>query len=139
MFGFDSENTFLNEDLRYHINDPSRFDGGTPINFSFLGNRPDLEQFVFVQDQIRLKNWNISAGLRWDHYQLLLNRHAVGPRLSVSRYFPSEDLILHFSYDRVFQTPSSENILLSSSTQLESLDPTNFLRLPVEPSEGNYY
>jgi TonB-dependent receptor-like protein len=139
MFGFDSDNTFLNEDFRYHINDPSRFDDGTPIDFSFLGNRPDLEQSFFVQDQIRLKNWTISAGLRWDHYQLLLNRQAVDPRLSVSRYFPDADLILHFSYDRVFQTPSSENILLSSSAQVESLDPTSFLRLPVEPSEGNYY
>ena len=138
-FGFESDNTFLNEDFRYHITDPSRFDDGTPIDFSFLGNRPDLEQSGFVQDQVRFKNWTISAGLRWDHYQLLLNRHAVDPRLSVSRYFPSADLMLHFSYDRVFQTPSFENILLSSSAQVESLDPTSFLRLPVEPSEGNYY
>jgi hypothetical protein len=29
--------------------------------------------------------------------------------------------------------------LLSSSTAVESLDPTSFLRLPVQPSEGNYY
>lgn len=138
-FGFESDNTFLNEDLRYHITDPSRFDNGTPINFSFLGNRPDLEQSFFVQDQIRWKNWAISAGLRWDHYQLLLNRHAVDPRFSVSRYFPSADLMVHFSYDRVFQTPSFENLLLSSSTHVESLNPSSFLRLPVEPSEGNYY
>ena len=137
--GFEADNTFLNENFRYHITDPSRFDDGTPIDFSFLGNRPDLEQSVFVQDQIRLKNWTISAGLRWDHYQLLLNSHAVDPRLSVSRYFPSADLMVHFSYDRAFQTPSFENILLSSSTQVESLDPSSFLRLPVEPSEGNYY
>ncbi len=45
---------------------------------------------------------------------------------------------MHFSYDRVFQTPSSENILLSSSQAIESLAPS-FLRYPVEPSEGNYY
>ncbi len=59
--------------------------------------------------------------------------------MSVSRYFPSAELVMHFSYDRIFQTPSSENILLSSSTTIESLDLTSFLRLPVEPSEGNYY
>ena len=45
----------------------------------------------------------------------LLNQNAVDPRLSLARYFPSADLVLHFSYDRVFQTPSFENILLSSS------------------------
>jgi hypothetical protein len=47
-------------------------------------------------------------------------------------------LVLHFSYDRVFQTPSFENILLSSSTAAANLD-TISLQLPVEPSEGNYY
>ena len=60
------------------------------------------------------------------------------PRLSISRYFPSADLVLHFSYDRVFQTPSFENILLSSSTAATTLDPLS-LQLPVQPSEGNYY
>jgi TonB-dependent Receptor Plug Domain len=138
-FGFESDNTLLNENLRYHITDPSQFDDDTPIDFHFLGNRPDLEQSLFVQDQIHLNNWTISAGLRWDHYQLLLNRQALDPRVSVSRYFPSAGLLVHFSYDRVFQTPSFENILLSSSTAVESLDPSNFFRLPVEPSQGNYY
>jgi hypothetical protein len=138
-FGFESDNLFLNENFSYHITDPTQFDDDTPIDFSFLASRPDLEQSVFVQDQIRLKNWTINAGLRWDHYQLLLNRHAVDPRLSISRYFPSACLLLHVSYDRVFQTPSFENILLSNSNQVLSIDPSSFLRLPVEPSEGNYY
>ena len=138
-FGFESDNLFLNENFRYHITDPTQFDDDTPIDFSFVANRPDLEQSVFVQDQIRLKNWTINAGLRWDHYQLLLNRHAVDPRFAISRYFPAADLLVHFSYDRVFQTPSFENILLSSSFAVESIDPQSLLRLPVEPSEGNYY
>ena len=138
-FGAESDNIFLNENLNYIITDPTQFDPGTPLAFNFLGSRPDLEQSVFVQDQIRLKNWTINAGVRWDHYQLLLNRQAVDPRFSISRYFPSANLLLHFSYDRVFQTPSFENILLSNSSAVQSLDPANFLRLPVEPSEGNYY
>ncbi|MGA9471315.1 MAG: TonB-dependent receptor [Terriglobales bacterium] len=138
-FGFESDNMFLNENFRYHITDPTQFDPDTPIDFAFIGNRPDLEQSFFVQDQIRFKNWTINAGLRWDHYQLLLNRHAVDPRFAISHYFPSADLVLHFSYDRVFQTPSFENILLSNSTAVQSIDPESFLRLPVEPSEGNYY
>jgi hypothetical protein len=137
--GFESDNTFLNENFSYIITDPSQFDPETPQSFSFIGNRPDLEQSAFVQDLIRLKNWTISAGLRWDHYQLLVNRQSLDPRFSISRYFSSADLLVHFSYDRVFQTPSFQNILLSNSNAIVSLDPTNFLRLPVEPSEGNYY
>jgi len=138
-FGVESDNTFLNENFSYIITDPSQFDPETPQTFSFVGNRPDLEQSAFVQDLIRLKNWTISAGLRWDHYQLLVNRQSLDPRFSISRYFSSADLLVHFSYDRVFQTPSFQNILLSNSNTIVSLDPANFLRLPVEPSEGNYY
>ena len=138
-FGVESDNTFLHEDLSYIITDPTQFDPDTPGTFSFAAHRPDLEQAVFAQDLIRLGNWTINAGLRWDHYQLLLNKQGVEPRLSVARYFPSADLVMHFSYDRVFQTPSFENILLSSSTAVESLSPSSFLRLPVQPSDGDYY
>ena len=120
-FGAESDNMFLNENFRYAITDPTQYDPSTPLTFAFLANRPDLEQSAFVQDLIRLGNWTISAGLRWDHYQLLLNRQGVSPRFSISRYFPSADLMLHFSYDRVFQTPSFENILLSSSTAAANL------------------
>jgi hypothetical protein len=137
-FGVESDNVFLNENFNYIITDPTQFDPGTPTIFAFQANRPDLEQSAFVQDQIRLKNWTINAGLRWDHYQLLLNRQGFDPRVAISRYVKSAELLVHFSYDRVFQTPSFENILLSSSTQVESIDPKNFLRRPVEVSEGNY-
>ncbi|MGB7151009.1 MAG: TonB-dependent receptor plug domain-containing protein, partial [Terriglobales bacterium] len=70
-FGIESDNLFLNEAFRYHITDPTQFGPSTPPDFSFLAHRPDLEQSTFVQDQIRLKNVTINAGLRWDHYQLL--------------------------------------------------------------------
>jgi hypothetical protein len=47
-------------------------------------------------------------------------------------------MVLHASYDRVYQTPSSENILISSSKQIDALS-AQFLRLPVQPSRGTYY
>ena len=91
-----------------------------------------------MQDQIRLGKWTVSAGLRWDHYQLLVNENAVSPRLGVARYFSGLDLVLHASYDRIFQTPESENLLISSSPQIVSLS-DEVLRLPVKPSHGNYF
>jgi hypothetical protein len=137
--GVESDNTFLNEMLNYNITDPKQFDPGSPLTFAYKANRPDLEQSVFAQDQIRLHNWTINAGLRWDHYQLLLNRQALQPRLAISHYFQKADAALHFSYDRIFQTPSFENILLSSSPAVASIDPAGFLNLPVQPSQGDYY
>ncbi len=136
--GIESDAMFLHENFNDRITDLTRFEAGTPSTFAFAGSRPDLEQSAFVEDTIRLGKWTVGAGLRWDHYQLIVNQNAVSPRLSVSRYFPSVNLVLHASYDRVFQTPSSENILLSSSPAVQSLNP-DVLRLPVEPSHGNYY
>ncbi|MGC2283826.1 MAG: TonB-dependent receptor [Candidatus Acidiferrum sp.] len=136
--GVESDAMFLHENFSDVITDFTQFDPGTPGTFSFTGNRPDLEQAAFVQDQIRLGKWTVDAGVRWDHYQLLVNQNAVSPRLSVARYFPKLGIVAHASYDRIFQTPSFENILLSSSPEVTSLNPL-VLRLPVEPSHGNYY
>jgi hypothetical protein len=47
-------------------------------------------------------------------------------------------MVLHASYDRMFQTPSFENILISSSPQIDAPS-DDFLGLPVKPSKGNYY
>lgn len=142
--GLESDNTFLQESFSDVITDPSQFDPGTPSTFAFpgvhasQGSRPDLEQAAYIQDLMRWASWTLGAGLRWDHYQLLVNQNAVSPRLSLARYFAAANLVLHVSYDRVFQTPAAENILLSSSAQVTSLNP-NVLRVPVEPSPGNYF
>jgi hypothetical protein len=142
--GIESDNIFLHENYRdiitanpnYPNSDP--FDPGTVTTFAFAGSRPDLEQAAFVQDLIHFGNWTVNAGLRWDHYQLLLNQNAVSPRFAVAHYFPKANLIVHFSYDRIFQTPSFENILLASSNEVQSFEPT-VLRLPVQPPHGNYF
>ena len=136
--GVESDNTFLHENFSYQISDPDYFDPDTPPTGSFVDRRPDLEQSAFVEDLIRLDKWTVSAGLRWDHYQLLLNDNAVSPRLSIGYYFPSLNMVVHGSYDRVFQTPSFENILISSSNAITALS-DEFLKLPVQPSRGNYY
>ncbi|GGA54876.1 hypothetical protein GCM10011507_02710 [Edaphobacter acidisoli] len=136
--GFETDNTFLHENFHYDITDPSQFDEDTPGKLDFVQSRPDLEQAAFVEDLIRLGNWTVSAGLRWDHYQLLLNEHAFSPRWSVAYYLLAPKVVLHFSYDRIFQTPSNENILISSSSAISQLS-ANVLHLPVKPSRGNYY
>ena len=149
--GVESDATFLHENFSYLMPDcanPS--DPQCPINlgildagattFAFTGSRPDLEQSAYIQDLIRLGKWTVNAGLRWDHYQLLVNQNAVSPRVSLSRYFSAIGLNLHASYDRVFQTPSFENILLASSPAAEALDTSvPAILLPVQPSHGNYY
>jgi len=136
--GVEADFTSLHEQFNDAITDSTRFDPGTPPSFNFFGRGRDLEQSAFLQDVIVDGPWTVSAGVRWDHYQLLVNQNAVSPRLGVGRYWRAADLVLHASYDRVFQTPAFENILLASSPQVVVLN-LNVLRLPVLPSHGNYY
>jgi hypothetical protein len=149
--GLESDNKLLNENLSYLIPDcADASDPQCPFNvgvldvaatsFAFAGSRPDLSQGAYVEDAIQLGNWSIDAGIRWDHYQLIVNQNAVSPRVAVSRYFPSMNLKVHGSYDRIFQTPSFENIILSSSPQAQALDTSvPIVQLPVDPARGNYY
>jgi hypothetical protein len=137
-FGVDGIFSPVNENLQYQITDPSQFDPGTLLNFQFSARQWDIEPSAYVQDQIRIGKWNLSAGLRFDHYGFAVNESAWSPRLGVSRFVSSLSLLVHASYDRVFQTPAMENLLLASSPQLSSVS-SLVVRLPVLPARANYY
>jgi len=128
----------VHEALQYTITDPTQFDTGTTQQLPFTDRRWDIEPAAYVQDQWHRGNWNVSAGLRFDHYGFVVKESAVSPRVGVARYVSSLNLLIHASYDRVFQTPAMENLLLASSSKLSSVDPI-VLRLPVRPAGANYY
>ena len=128
----------IRERFGYQVTDASQFDPDTPSVFAFRDTRPDREQALFAQDQLRRGAWTVSAGLRWDHYHLLVDDSAVSPRVGVAWSWPAADLVLRASYDRAFQTPAVENLLLASSPEVDSLN-DNVVRLPVQPSRGNFY
>jgi hypothetical protein len=136
--GVEADFREIDEQFHYQITDPTQFDPGTPAVFQFAGASPDREQALFAQDTIHLGAWTASLGVRWDHYRLLVRQNAVSPRIGIARYFKPLGLVLHASYDRVFQTPAMENLLLSSSPQVAALNP-EVLRLPVKPSLANYF
>jgi len=128
----------IREQFNDRITDPSQFDDGTPETFGFSGRGLDREQALYAQDLLRLGRLTLSAGLRWDHYHLVVEKSAVSPRLGIAWYWPRADTVLHASYDRIFQTPAFENILLASSSAVLALNP-QVLRVPVPPSHGNFY
>src|SRR5213595_219481 len=129
----------VHEALQYAITDSTQFDSGTQLNFTFPYQRTwDVEPSIYAQDQMRLGQWNISAGLRFDQYWLIVHESAWSPRIGVSRFVPALNLLLRASYDRVFQTPAVENLLLASSPLLDAISPS-VLRLPVRPGRGNFY
>jgi outer membrane receptor protein involved in Fe transport len=127
----------LHEQFDYRITDPDAFDPGILPAFAFSGRATDREHALFVQDQIAAGAWTVKAGLRFDSYHLIVDEHAVSPRLAAA-WSPARGFTLRGSFDRAFQTPAIENLLLASSADVESLAPS-VVRLPVRPSRGNFY
>src|ERR1700736_3235048 len=114
--GVDGMFSPVHESLQFRITDPSQFDPGTQLTLPapFLARAWDIETSAYMQDEIRLGHWNLSAGLRFDHYSFVVNESAWSPRISISRYISSVTLLIHGSYDRGFQTPAMENLFLAS-------------------------
>src|SRR5262249_52660443 len=81
------------------------FDRGIPQDFHFVRPALGRTQSGFLQDSWRIKNLNLNAGVRFDHYHLVANETAWSPRLGIAYEVPRAGLVLHGSYDRVFQAP----------------------------------
>jgi hypothetical protein len=128
----------VREEFAYTITDPTQFGPDTPPAFTFGDRQPDREQAVFVQDQIRVGPWTINGGLRWDHYRLVVHDNAFSPRLAVAWSWPQRNLVLRASYDRAFQTPAIENLLIASTDTFEQIGAAA-VRLPVPASRGNFF
>ena len=103
----------IRESFGYQITDPGQFARGTPQVFTFADGRHDREQALFVQDQLRLGAWTVNAGVRWDHYHLVVDESAISPRVGVAWSWPAADLVIRASFDRAFQTPAIENLLIA--------------------------
>ncbi|MCU1386338.1 MAG: TonB-dependent receptor [Acidobacteria bacterium] len=135
--GGDAVHAPVHEALQYRISDASAFSPGTASEFSFSDRQIDREYALFAQDTIRWGSVTASVGLRWDRYALVVHDAAVSPRVGVAWATPAPDLVLRFSYDRAFQTPAMENLLLASSPAVEPLN-RRILRLPVPASRGDF-
>jgi hypothetical protein len=135
--GADVVRARVRESLSYAVVDPERFDPETPASFDFRDEAVDREQSLFLQDQIRSGPWTVNAGVRWDRYDFRVRETAWSPRVAVARALPQAGVVLRASYDRIFQTPAVENLLLASSAESDELS-DEAVRLPVRPSRGHF-
>ena len=85
------------------------------LELAFADRRQSTEASAYVQDQFRVGNFAANIGLRLDTYRLMIQEHAFSPRVAVSYFVPRLDLLVRASYDRIFQPPPTENLLLSSA------------------------
>jgi len=130
--------TPVHEQFAYIIIDPTFFSPDVPAAFHFTDHRRSQYEALFVQDLLHIGRWTLSAGLRWDCYRLLIKDRAISPRLGVAYDWPSAGVVFHASYDRAFQLPAIENLLLASSTAAQHLTRAA-TGLPVPASRGDFY
>jgi len=129
--------TRLREQFAFTITDPDSFDPDVPPQFDFAEKHTGHSEGIFVQDRYRHGPWTLSAGLRWDHYSLVTQDSGLSPRLAAAYYAKPLGLVLHASYDRVFEEPPVENLLLASSTSVLRLG-DEVTHLPVPLSRGDF-
>jgi hypothetical protein len=108
------------------------------LDLEFDDEETSTETSLFVQDEIRFGNFSANVGLRFDSYSLLIEDHAFSPRVALSYYLPRAGLQLRASYDRIFQPPPSENLLLSSAAEDLDIDEVEGL-LAVPASRAHFY
>ena len=107
------------------------------FDLDFRDRRRSTEASFYVQDQFRTGNFAASAGLRFDEYRLLISDRALSPRLAASYYVPRAALQFYASYDRIFQPPPHENLLLSSAAGGLDIDDVEGA-LPVPASRAHF-
>jgi hypothetical protein len=121
----------------YTIGPVQIFDADVPQRFQFSGQRDGRQQSAFVQDQWHKGPLTLSAGLRFDHYGVVADETGWSPRLGVAYSIPKAGLVLRAAYDRIFQAPAMENLLLASADLSAQLGGGAFL--PLRPSRGDYF
>ena len=106
--------------------------------FRFDETLRTVDTGAFAQNRYRRDGLTLDVGLRIDYHRTRASEKGVSPRLGIAYYWAPADLMLRASFDRVFQTPAIENLLLSSSRVTWSLDSTEgFLSVPA--SRAHFY
>ncbi|MFN2455236.1 MAG: TonB-dependent receptor [Pyrinomonadaceae bacterium] len=118
----------------------------TPANpFAFNGRRTGRTLSAYIQDRFTpFRNFTIDAGLRYDNYRLAIKDHGFSPRIGVAYFIPHTQTTLRASYNRFFQTPPAENLLLASSTEAAAISPLAAIQgvtsvRPILPDKENVF
>lgn len=98
------------------------FDAENP--FVFRNHTARNQYSAYVQDAFSLyKNLSLQLGLRYDHSHLLVSAQQFSPRLGAAYFISKSKTVLRASFNRLYQPPQVDNLLLSASEQARQLSP----------------
>lgn len=113
--------------------------------FIFNGTKTGRTLSAYAQDRFTpFKNFTLDVGVRYDNYKLLIKEQALSPRLAVAYYIPRTQTTFRASYNRFFQPPPAENLLLASSAQAAAISPLAVLQgvttiTPIRPDKEHAF
>ncbi|MGE4083374.1 MAG: carboxypeptidase regulatory-like domain-containing protein [Vicinamibacterales bacterium] len=93
--------------------------------FVFDDARTGTQASAFVQSTWRLQDLTVNIGVRHDEYRFLVTGRQFQPRVGLSYKLPGRDVVVRASYNRNYQTPPNENLLLSNSEAASRLAPAS--------------
>ncbi|MBI1748285.1 MAG: TonB-dependent receptor [Acidobacteria bacterium] len=141
----------VREAFSYYVTDPDQFEG-TEAARAFTRQRPFLfsdsrlgRQFsLYWQDSFSpFENLTVDAGLRYDFYRLAVRGEQISPRIGGVYYIRPSKTALRAVYNRFFQPPQVEYLLLASSAQAAALSPFSAIALGgaslVQPDVQNFF
>lgn len=142
-FGVDASRLPLTERFTLAVTDPEDVEPDSPVlaytldkPFLFNAKRTGTRASWYVQDHLRLtQHFTADIGLRFDYYDLLIHDSAFSPRIGLAYYLERTGTVFRASYNRLFNTPPLENLLLSSSpaaAELSSEDEVSAVPVPAE-------
>ena len=117
--------------------------GGSP--FVFEHSQAGTQVDAFLQTTWQLGPASLNVGVRHDEYHFLVSGRQLQPRIGVAYKVPGRDLVLRASYNRNYQTPPNENLLLSNSEVASRLAPQSVRDAlgdayrPIQPERQNVF
>ena len=104
--------------------------GGHLYQFS---GRANINQFaVFAEDTVTLGDVTLNLGLRFDSYHGLTQGSGVQPRAAFSYLFKPTKTVIRGGYSHTMETPTNENLVVSSATGAGGLASNLFSGTAVE-------
>lgn len=150
--GVDWQHYPLDEHFRFAVTDPTFNPNLAPFTlplggryFEFRERARGNMRSAFLQDHVRFGRFTATLGLRYDSYGFLVNGAQWQPRVGLAYHLKETGTVFRIAYNRLYQTPPNENLLLSSSAAAAQLAPEivrqTFGNAPVQlkPERQNFY